>query len=113
MRWIGGAGFLDDVIGAVHDVMPGAAVPVIVPREIEHAGAFDVESDIEVVRQLIKEMARVGAFVAAAPVVGAAHVGPSADALQRPLFPAAIGVQANGNDGRIDGNCGSTDQDQR
>ena len=96
---IGGAGFLHDVVRAVHVVMPRAAVPVIVAGEVEHAGAFHVERHVVVVGQLIEEMGGVGPLVAASPVVGAAHVGARADALIRPAVPHAVRIQTHGNDG--------------
>ena len=49
MKRIGRAAFLDDVVAAVYDVMPRAAVPVVVAREVKDARAFDVERDVEVV----------------------------------------------------------------
>ena len=84
---IGRAGLLDDVVPAVHLVVPGAAVPVVVAGEVEDAGASDVERDVEVVGLLVEEVRRVGGVVAADAVVGAAHVGAHADALVGPAVP--------------------------
>ena len=98
---IGGAGFLNDVVGTVHFVMPRAAVPMVVASEVEESRAGDVECDVFVFGELIEEMAGVGAFVAAAAVISAAHVGAHADALIRPAVPLAVGIEANGNDGRF------------
>ena len=98
---IGRAGLLDDAIAAIHLVVPGTTVPVVVADEVEDAGRFDVQRDIEIVGLLIQEVGSVGALVAAAPVVGAAHVGPGADALIGPPLPLAIGVGANGDRRRL------------
>ena len=81
-----------EVVGAVHLVVPGTAVPVVVAGEIENAGALDVERDVVVVGQLIEEVGSVGPFVAASPVIRAAHVSASADALVGPALPHAVGV---------------------
>lgn len=94
MERIGCAGFLNNVVGAVNGVVPWAAVPMVVAGEVEDTGAGDVEGDVLVVVELIKEMAGVRAFVAACAVVGAPHVGAHADALQGPVLPLAIGVEA-------------------
>ena len=110
---IGGAGFLDDVVHAIDLVMPGAAVPVVVAGEVEHARALHVERHVAVVGELVEEVAGVGAFVAAAAVVGAAHVGPRADALAGPAFPQAIGVEANRNDRRLRGQEWRAEQSQK
>ncbi len=91
------------MVGAIDDVMPGAAVPVIVAREVEDAGILNIERDVEIVGELVEEMAGIGAFVAAGAVVGASHVGAGADALIGPAVPGAVGVVADGDDGRIGG----------
>jgi len=97
--------FLDDVIDAVDFVVPGAAVPVIVSGEVEHAWSFDVERDVVIVGQLIEEVAGVGRLVAAAPIVGAAHVSSNADALIGPTSPHAIGVEPDRDHRRFRGVC--------
>ena len=73
--WIGCAALRDEVISAIDLVVPGTAVPVVVTREVEYARSLHIECDVEVVGLLIKEVARIGPFVAAGAVVGAAHVG--------------------------------------
>ena len=78
-------------------------MPVIVTREVKDAATFHVERDIEVIRQLIEEMARIRSFIAAAPVIGAAHVGPRADPLIGPACPLPIRVQTDGNHRRLRG----------
>src|SRR5207302_4255119 len=90
-------------VGAIDDVMPGAAVPVIVAREVEDARALEVERDVEIVGELEEEMAGIGAFVAAAAVISASHVGAGADVLIGPAVPGAVGVVADGDDGWIGG----------
>ena len=101
--WLGlaRAGLLDEVVRAIHLVMPGAAMPMVVTREVEHARPLDVQRDVPVVGELVEEMAGVGAFVAAAAVVGAAHIGPRADPLAGPALPQAIRIQTHGNDRRL------------
>src|SRR5258708_2030917 len=86
---------------AVDLVVPGAAVPVVVAREGEDAGALDVERHVELVGFLVEEVAGVGGLVAALAVVGAAHIGAGADPLQRPLVPATVGVEADRDHGRL------------
>ena len=84
---VGGAGLLDDVVGAVDLVVPRAAVPVVVAGEVQDAAASDVERDVEVVGRSGRGSAGVGRAVAAVAVVGAAHVGAHADALLGPAVP--------------------------
>src|SRR5262249_27558972 len=79
------------------------------------ARPLDVEGDVEVVGLLVKEVAGVGALVAAGAVVGAAHVGPRPDPLVRPAVPLAVGVEAHRGDGGLPragglgrGRCGQT-----
>src|SRR5580765_7612951 len=98
---IGGAGLDYNVVRTVHFIMPWAAVPMIVSDEIENARAGDVQRHVFVFRKLIEEMAGIGAFVATAAVISAAHVGAHADALIRPALPLAISVKADGNDWRF------------
>ena len=98
LGWIGGAGFLDNVIGSIDFVVPRASVPVIAAHKIQYPWSGDIEADVEVVSDLIKEMAGISALVSTAPVIGAAHVGARADALVRPAFPEAIGIKTHRND---------------
>ena len=88
---------MHDVICAVDGVVPWAAVPMVVAREIHDPGTGDVEGDILVVGELVEEMTGVSAFVAAGAIVGAAHVGAHAEALDGPMLPLAIGVEADGD----------------
>src|SRR5262249_20297952 len=69
--------------------------------EIQDAGAFDVEADVEVVGLLVEEVAGVGALVAAGAVVSAAQVGAGADPLVGPALPLAGGVPADPGLGRL------------
>src|SRR2546422_769453 len=73
---IGGAGLANDMICSINHEMPRASMPVVVAREIENPCPLNIQSHIEIIRGLIKKMAGVRALVAAAPVVGAAHVSP-------------------------------------
>ena len=54
MERVGRAGFPDDVIVSVDNVMPRAAVPMVVAGEIQNAAAFELERDIEIVRKLVR-----------------------------------------------------------
>src|SRR5205823_6449228 len=49
----------DEVVGAVHLVVPGAAVPAVVAGKVEDARALDVEGHVEVVGLLVEEVAGV------------------------------------------------------
>src|SRR5262245_35103600 len=97
MLWVSRARFCHQVIPSIHDIMPGAAMPVVVPGEVQDTGALHIESDIEVVAQLVKEMARIGSFVATASIISAPHVRAHADALLWPQFPTAIGIESHGH----------------
>ena len=99
--WVGRARFLDDVSASVDFVEPGAAVPMIVAREVKNARTLNVERNIVGIGKLIEEVAGISAFVAAASIVSAAHVSARTDALDRPTFPLAVSVEADGDDGRF------------
>ncbi len=95
MIGIGRAGFPNEIILSIHHEMPRAAVPMIVASEVENARTFDIESDVEIVGDLVKEMAGVRPFVAAAPIVGAAHISPHPDPLLRPALPHPVSIQSH------------------
>lgn len=110
---IGGAGLADDVVVAIDLVVPGAPVPVVVADEVEDAGRFQVEGDVEIIGFLVEEVGGVGAFVAAAAVVGAAHVGALADSLVGPAVPLQIGVGGDGEGGRLgSGDGGEAEEEE-
>jgi len=90
------------MIGAIHDIVPRAPVPVIVTGEAKHARAFDIERHVEVIGQLIEKMTRIRAFVATLPVVSAAHVSPDTNALVGPALPLPIGIQPDRDRRRLD-----------
>ena len=98
MKRIGRAAFLDDVVSAVYDVMPRAAVPVVVAREVKDAGAFHVERDVEIVGELVEEVTGVGAFIAPAAIIGAAHVGARSDPLVGPSLPQPVRIESDWDD---------------
>ena len=50
---VGRARFPNQMIDAIHFVMPRTAMPVIVAGEIENAGIFHLERNIEVIGNLI------------------------------------------------------------
>ena len=77
-------------------------MPVIITNKIENARPFDVECDVVVIGQLVEKMAAIGAFIAAAPIVGAAHVGAHSNALIRPARPLPVGIQSDWNGDRFD-----------
>src|SRR5207247_1324218 len=83
IRRIGGARLLDDVVGAVEQVMPRAAVPVIGPDEIEDARTLGIQRYVAVFGVLTEKMARVCGLIAAGAVIGAAHVRALADPNRR------------------------------
>jgi hypothetical protein len=64
-----------------------------------------VERYIEVIGELVEEMARVRAFIAAPAIVGAAHVSARSDSLKTPAIPLAVGIEADGHRGRLFGDC--------
>ena len=94
---VGRAGFLNGVVNAVHFVMPGAAVPMIAPDEIENSQPGDIQRHVEIIGQLVQKMAGVGAFVSAAAIVGAPHVRPRADALIGPAVPESVSIKTHRN----------------
>jgi hypothetical protein len=71
-RLVARGGRMSELVGAVPLVVPGAAVPVLIAGEVDHARPFGIESDVEVVALLVEEVAGVGGLVAPAAVVGAA-----------------------------------------
>ena len=100
-RFVGSArvALLHQMIGPIDDIVPRAAMPVVVAGEVKHASSFHIERHIVVLGELVEKMARVRAFIAAAPVVGAAHVGARTDdPLIRPALPLPIRIQPDGND---------------
>src|SRR5712664_1697612 len=101
MVGIGGAGFLNDVIVSVHDIMPRAAMPMVVASEIEDARSSEIESDVGIVSKLIQEVARISGFVSARAVVGAAHVSACSDAHVRPALPHSQCISAHGDHRRL------------
>ncbi len=92
---IGRRTFADDVVGPVDFVMPRAAVPVVIAGEAKLARRLEIERHVEVVGLLIQKCAGVGVAIAAGPVVGAAHIRPQSDSLDRPLIPLPHGIQTN------------------
>src|SRR5689334_22231056 len=74
---------------------------MVVAREIENPLPRHVERDVVVVGELVEKMAGIGAFIAAAAVVSAAHVGANADPLVWPVFPLPVGVETDGNGWRL------------
>src|SRR5579859_5606606 len=89
------------MISAINIVMPRAPVPVVVTREVEDARAGHVQSDIVIVRELVKKMAGIRSLVPAPAVVGAPHVRAFTDPLIRPSFPLPISVQTDRYNGRF------------
>ena len=84
---------------------------MIVAREVEDTRSVDIKSDIIVVSQLIKKMAGVCPFIAAASIISAAHVGAHTDALIRPALPLTKGIEADRNNGRF--NCQSSQREEK
>ena len=72
-------------------------MPVVVAAEEKNSRALYVERDVKVICELIEEMRSIGAFVASASIVGAAHIGAHSDTLPRPLVPISIGIEPDGN----------------
>src|SRR5260370_32465667 len=95
------AGLLNEVVHAVHLVVPGATVLMVVAREVEHARPLNIESEVSVLGKLIEKMACVGALVAAAPVISAAQVSARSEALIGPAFPLAISIPTNRDGWRL------------
>ena len=95
------AGFLDDVLPAIEDKIPGAAVPMIEPRKTEDTRAFDIKRHAGGVTELKKIIRCVVVVVASQSVVSAAHVRSLANTLVGPVIPKTIAVQANGNSRRL------------
>ncbi len=101
MQGIGGAGFLYEIVGSIHHVMPGAAVPVVRSDEIQYARALDIQADVEIIRRLVQKVAGVRALVAARAVIRAAHIRPRPDTLVRPPLPLPVRIQSNRNNRRF------------
>src|ERR1041384_2775274 len=96
---MGAAAFLDEMIGPIDHIMPGAPVPMVVAGEIEHTGTLNIESHIEVISELEKEMTGIGGFIAATTIIGAAHVRADTQPLLRPAVPHPVSVQTHRNCG--------------
>ena len=88
-------------------------MPMVIPREVEDARPLDIQRDVPVVGELVKEMAGVSAFVAAPAVVRAAHIRPCANPLVGLPFPQAIRIQTHRNDRRLLGSGRRAKQDQQ
>ena len=97
MQRIGSAAFAHNVVLAVYDKMPGAAVPVVETAEDQNARSLDIKGDVEIICDLIKKMTAVRAFVASIAVIRAAHIRAHPNALLRPAIPLAIRVETNRN----------------
>ena len=95
MKRIACTAFRDDVVGAVYDVKPRAAVLVVVAREVKDAGASHVERDVEIVGELVED---VTSLITAAAIIGAAHVSARSDALVGSSLPQPIRIQSNWDD---------------
>ena len=50
------------MLDTIHDVAPGAAVPMVIASEVKNTGPLNIERDILVVGKLVEEMAGVGAL---------------------------------------------------
>ena len=98
MQRIDCTAFRDDVVGTVYDVMPRAAVPVVVAREVKDAGAFYIKRDVEIAGELVEEVTGISALITAAAIIGAAHVSARSDTLVGPSLPQPIRIQSNGDD---------------
>ena len=70
------------MIGAVHFIVPGTAVPLVVAGEIKNSRTLQVERNVVVDGQLIRK-----------------HLRANADTLIGPALPHAVGVQPHGNRG--------------
>src|SRR6266550_3509427 len=102
------------MVGPNHFIMPGAAMPMIVAREIDNSAPCHIKSDIEIIGQLIQEMTGIGSFVSTAPIVGAAHISPRPNPLNRPTVPLTVSIQPDRNDRRLAACCsGNYDQPER
>src|SRR6266700_663264 len=89
------------MVYSIHLVMPRAAVPMVVTREIQNAWARDIECHVVIIRELIKKMTGISSFIAAAPIIRAPHVGSCPDPLIRPLVPLSIRVQPDRDHRRL------------
>jgi hypothetical protein len=98
MERIDGAAFRDDVVNAVYDVVPRAAMPVVVSREVEDARALHIERDIEIAGELVEEVTGIGTFIAPAAIIGAAHVSARYDPLIGPSFPQPVRIEPDWDD---------------
>src|SRR5262249_33115011 len=94
---IGCARFGDDRRFAIHEVLPRAAVPMVVPYEPQDAGAQFVECYVVRVVDLTNEMGGVGVFVAAGPVERAPHVTADTNSQIGPVVPGCDRANAKGN----------------
>jgi len=101
MERIGGAALTDDVILTVYFVVPGTAMPMIVPDKVEYPAALHIQRDIPVRRKLIEEVGGIRGFVSAAAIIGASHVSPHADSLVGPTIPHSVGIVTDRDRGRF------------
>src|SRR5665213_2862675 len=85
---VGRTALLHNPVPSVHDVMPRAAVPMIVTRKVKNPRARHIQRDIPIVGQLFENMAGIRPFIAALASIRAAHISPRADSLLRPVVPS-------------------------
>src|SRR5437588_739280 len=84
--WLCVPGFVDNLISAVHLIMPWTPVPMVISREVQNSRAGNIESDVPVFSNLIKKMAGICPLIPTAPVIGAAHKSASTDAFIGPAL---------------------------
>lgn len=100
---IEGAGLLYQVVLPVDHKMPGAAMPVVCPEEIEHPLSFHIEGNIPVLLLRKEEMAGIRSLIETPSVISTPHIGPDAQSLLWPEFPHAIGIGSHRQGGMAAG----------
>jgi hypothetical protein len=76
---------------------------MVIPGEVEYPRSLKVKRNVEIIGELVQEMAGVSTFIPASAIVGAAHIGPRPDALISPPIPHAIRIKAHWNHRRLAG----------
>jgi hypothetical protein len=69
-------GLLDEVVNSVNHKVPRAAVPRIESTENKYSGTLYIECNVEIVRDLIKEMRSISPFIPPLAIVCASHIRP-------------------------------------
>src|SRR6516162_9343925 len=112
MERVRGAGLLNDMVQSIHFIMPRTSMPMVVAGEIKNSRSLNVQRHIPVLGQLVEKVTGVCAFISAAAIIRAAHVGAHANALVWPAVPLSVSIQTDRNDRRLHSSQGTPEQEQ-